>query len=543
MSGYQYSTPFNGTLQSLPYDFLRYATEPGRNIAAGMESLGKIVGDGIGAFLARKDQNSFVDQHLQDLLGEIHSETSSGNIMDRKTPESKLLSGVMHMTKTDSPDAFMEFVGKVPSMPLEKKKALASDLQFMLDRHDKNKMQESEMAYRNAMTQNLLNEMADRKAMAQSENDILSQPTSRDVMSEVPIYKNAFLPDIEGIVQKNIGERNAAQFWLNRAKLNAVPALDEAVALKDQYKKIMDASSGVGPEGARTDYLNPHGLDPDGKVLDALNNQISTAEKILKAPPLQPQFGPGMVPVQGPSRVQTGTQTVTTGKEPISYYEQFVNAAKAMSSRGIKVDANAVNAMLAGKGSNPPLPDGMVPMSTSQTVGNTTTVSENVPVKMAEMQAKMAPQMAERSVHINPELGGGVALAPSSKSAEELRDVGKQLSNGIEALTQLERFTKENGHSINPSTRAKVDPYYNQLISTLRSAWVGPGAVSDKERALMEKAIRNPNAFFSLDSSTLENLKTIKDIMIRGYKGQLESNGIQMKDPNKIDYSGDPRLK
>lgn len=541
MSGYQYSTPFNGTLPALPYDFLRHATDPGRNIAAGMESFGNSISGAITKYLDKKEQNQAADQRLQDLLGILHNESTSGNLMDKNTPESKLLSGVMRMTKTDSPDALMDFVGKVPSMPLEKKKALAFDLQFMLDRHDKNKAQGAEIAYRDALTKNIINEMNNRTALAQAQNEILSQPTQQSVMG--PVYENAFLPDVKGPTKELTPESKAAQFWMNKAKINAMQSMDEAVKAKQEYGAIMNRLAAAAPEGQVPLALSM--ADPDNRSINSINDQIEASRRIMNAPALKPTFAEGMIPVAGPSRKEVGV--VEVGKTPISYYDQFVSAAKSMASRGLPVDVNSVNAIIASKGTNPPLPNGMVPVASSQTVGNTTISSENVPVKMAEMQARMAPQLAERVVNLNPVVGGGTAMAPSSKSAEELRDVGKQLSDGLEAIDFLIEKTGKFGHSLNLKDKAVVDPYYNQLISSLRAAWVGPGAVSNQERELMTKAIRNPNEFFSYDSATKENLKTVRGVLLRGYQHKLQMNGINVggsqQNQTFKDYTGDNRLR
>lgn len=127
MATYSYSAGYQGGgPQAVPSGYIEAYSQAGRNIGAGMQQIGSAIGESLQRYGQNKQENEFLQTRLESLAPYLNTVAQSGNIMDKATPESKLLGSIE----------------KFSSMNLAQKKATLLNAEFFLDRADKAKARE-----------------------------------------------------------------------------------------------------------------------------------------------------------------------------------------------------------------------------------------------------------------------------------------------------------------------------------------------------------------------------------------------------------------
>ena len=98
--------------------------------------------------------------------------------------------------------------------------------------------------------------------------------------------------------------------------------------------------------------------------------------------------------------------------------------------------------------------------------------------------------------------------APTQGEAVKFRVDAAETSEGIRALDELIQIGRK-GSSLSPTDRARAQNLARMIQGRLRPDIVGPGAVSDPDRKVLEQVISNPLQIFTLVDipSLLEDLK------------------------------------
>ena len=104
-------------------------------------------------------------------------------------------------------------------------------------------------------------------------------------------------------------------------------------------------------------------------------------------------------------------------------------------------------------------------------------------------------------------------------SINELVDLTKKISFGTAVPGFMHGFDKD---------LTKVKVLRESLKGALRLEIFGPGVMTDTERALAEKIIGDPTKFFTMDSSQIEMLQTLKRKINYGIRQQLIRGGINI---------------
>lgn len=127
MATYGYSSGYQGGgPQAVPSGYIEAYSQAGRNIGAGMQQIGNTIGESLQRYGQNKQENEFLQTRLESLAPYLNTVAQSGNIMDKNTPESKLLGDIE----------------KFSSMSLPQKKATLLNAEFFLDRADKQRARE-----------------------------------------------------------------------------------------------------------------------------------------------------------------------------------------------------------------------------------------------------------------------------------------------------------------------------------------------------------------------------------------------------------------
>lgn len=127
MATYGYSAGYQGGgPQAVPSGFIESYAQAGRNIGAGIQQIGSAIGESLARYGQNKAESEFLTQRLESLAPYLQSMAQSGNVMDERSPESKILGDIK----------------KFGTMSTPQKKAALLNAEFYLDRADKQRQRE-----------------------------------------------------------------------------------------------------------------------------------------------------------------------------------------------------------------------------------------------------------------------------------------------------------------------------------------------------------------------------------------------------------------
>jgi len=162
MATYGYSAGYQGGgPQPVAPGFIEGYAQAGRSIGAGIQSIGSAIGGALQRYGEKKAENEFLTQRLESLAPYLQTVAQSGNVMDERSPESKLLGDIE----------------KFSSMSIPQKKATLLNAEFYLDRLDKQRAREIQDLQAEAARFNLQTAQ-DAEARRIREQNILSSAIS-----------------------------------------------------------------------------------------------------------------------------------------------------------------------------------------------------------------------------------------------------------------------------------------------------------------------------------------------------------------------------
>ena len=132
--------------------------------------------------------------------------------------------------------------------------------------------------------------------------------------------------------------------------------------------------------------------------------------------------------------------------------------------------------------------------------------------------------------------GSGVFIGGMYKGTNaQLEKYEEEITKLIDArrsVKELQNINDQMGESLSPSAAGKAAVEKMNLAAMLRTDIVGVGTVSNYEQGLMDKVIKDPTDFFSLESKDRAILIALAQRVDRRMKAISSSKGltIQIKD-------------
>lgn len=120
----------------------------------------------------------------------------------------------------------------------------------------------------------------------------------------------------------------------------------------------------------------------------------------------------------------------------------------------------------------------------------------------------------------------GFGYAKTKQAASALKEQRAAVDSASEQIDRLIEIAKEPFDSLRPGLRAEAENIVAGLRGNMRLVLIGPGAVSDEERKVLNSAIANPTDVFSFDSLSITKLKTLKNTMQNKFRAGLRSEGL-----------------
>lgn len=127
----------------------------------------------------------------------------------------------------------------------------------------------------------------------------------------------------------------------------------------------------------------------------------------------------------------------------------------------------------------------------------------------------------------------GLGFAFSTKGADEMRTLVSDLNAAKDSIARLVEISQTPGKAISPELRAEADTIRSTLRGQLRTALVGPGAVTESEQKLLNQVIADPTTIFSLDRVNLTRLNALNEALDRKVQSAAAANIIGYQKPER----------
>lgn len=550
MAQYGYSAGYQGGgPQAVPSGFIEAYSQAGRNIGQGAQAIGSAIGESLQRYGQNKEENQFLQTRLESLAPYLKTVAQGGNIMDKNTPESKLLGDIE----------------KFSSMSLPQKKATLLNAEFFLDRADKAKAREmtdavtaQQLAVAALQLQKGQLDVEDILS-ARKQRDILSgavqygmdQPTTttqtEQVTTEVPgapmpPMPGENVPSVQG--QPTFNEQGYFEALrryqettapeVNIADIKAQLAQLEPMASETPRQfQIPTLKGGMGGMSSAVDRatITETPQQIAGRISEAipkvraLRLQLESAQKQPLEMPRREQFltqveaQPSAMPAPL-SAPLTVTRNVST-QVPISYEDQSKRLTQYLLQQGAKPETLAmVPQILSMVGQR--MPTRVEPVGNIGSVVRFGDKEQFVPA----LKADIGDMLKVKGLTIDfPEFRG---TAPTEKEATDFRDQYSSLLSSrrnIQRLVEIAEMGKATQQT--PQIKAEAEQLSRAAQGALRLDIIGPGTVTDGDRKLLEAIVRNPTDIFSLQSSNVKSLKSLLERAGSGIESKAKSIGLE----------------
>jgi hypothetical protein len=328
MATYGYSAGYQGGgPQAVPSGYIEAYSQAGRNIGAGMQQIGNAIGESLARYGQNKAENEFLQTRLESLAPYLNTVAQSGNIMDKNSPESKLLGDIE----------------KFSSMSIPQKKATLLNAEFFLDRADKQRARELQDIQAEAARFNLQTAQgaeARRLGLEQAISQVAQLPTTQEVTVPAPpaiISSSLMLPAEQ---QPYTPFYQVQQIPGGTIQQPPAPQMPQAPTFggmrfggADQY--TMGLGRNIMPIPAGT---NRSQFTPSAQVQAAQPSGIAPIPQ-REVPAFESQ------PIQ-----RTATET-----QPVGYQERFKQAVDVFQRLGAPINPDAIRSVLEATGTPRPI--------------------------------------------------------------------------------------------------------------------------------------------------------------------------------------------
>lgn len=124
----------------------------------------------------------------------------------------------------------------------------------------------------------------------------------------------------------------------------------------------------------------------------------------------------------------------------------------------------------------------------------------------------------------------GFGFGYTKEDATKLKDYNADYEAARSGIMKLKEVGNMPLKSISPEAIAQADSISRMIMASLRTQVLGPGAVTDAERAILEKIVSNPTTIFSLDSTNQKRLDTLMDTLKTNRNQKAKAYGFTVPD-------------
>ena len=512
MATYSYSAGYQGGgPQAVPSGYIEAYSQAGRNIGAGMQQIGSAIGESLQRYGQNKAENEFLQTRLESLAPYLNTVAQSGNIMDKNTPESKLLGDIE----------------KFSSMSLPQKKATLLNAEFFLDRADKQRAREMQDIQAEAARFNLQTAQgaeARRLGLEQAISQVAQLPTTQDVT----------VPASPAIISSSLNIPAEQQPYTPFYQVQQIPG--GTIQQPPAPQMPQGPTFGGMSFGGGQQYTQGLGRNIMPIPAGTTRSQFTPSPQVQAAPPA------GIAPIsqrEVPAFESQPIQRTATETQPVGYQDRFRQAIDVFQRFNVPINPEAIRGVLEATGT--PQPTTVEQVRDLGSVVRFGGKEQFVPRK----ETNIDDMLKIRGMTIDfPEFKG---TAPSAKEAETFRE---QYSNLLTSRRDLGRLIEianmGAGTQQTPQIKAEADQLARTVQGAMRLDILGPGTVTDSDRKMLESIVRNPTDIFSLSSSNKKALEGLLSRATNGITTRAQSLGLQVSTPqagqSRSSLASDPRV-
>lgn len=190
---------------------------------------------------------------------------------------------------------------------------------------------------------------------------------------------------------------------------------------------------------------------------------------------------------------------------------------------------------------------GKLPMVSTQEIPKVgTLVNVGGEQKLVEAkQPTFSDLTKQQALTINfPEFRG---MAPTEKEAADFREQYSNVDQSRKNIGRLIEIAKMGKIAQqDPVIKSEAEQLARAAQGALRLDIIGPGTVTDRDRALLESIVRNPTDIFSLQSSNIKSLNSLLDRAGAGLESKAKALGLEAAKTERAaqqsPLSSDPRV-
>ena len=328
MATYGYSSGYQGGgPQAVPSGYIEAYSQAGRNIGAGMQQIGSAIGESLQRYGQNKAENEFLQTRLESLAPYLNTVAQSGNIMDKNTPESKLLGDIE----------------KFSSMSLPQKKATLLNAEFFLDRADKQRAREMQDIQAEAARFNLQTAQgaeARRLGLEQAISQVAQLPTTQDVT----------VPASPAIISSSLNIPAEQQPYTPFYQVQQIPG--GTIQQPPAPQMPQGPTFGGMSFGGGQQYTQGLGRNIMPIPAGTTRSQFTPSPQVQAAPPA------GIAPIsqrEVPAFESQPIQRTATETQPVGYQDRFRQAVNVFQRLGAPINPDAIRSVLEATGTPRPI--------------------------------------------------------------------------------------------------------------------------------------------------------------------------------------------
>lgn len=541
MATYGYSAGYQGGgPQAVPSGFIEAYSQAGRNIGAGIQQIGSAIGESLARYGQSKAENEFLTQRLESLAPYLQSMAQSGNVMDERSPESKILGDIK----------------KFGTMSTPQKKAALLNAEFYLDRLDKQRAREltdeatrQQLALGQLQLEDILEKRKQQGIITEAIKYGLEQPTTTTQTQQVtdtiefPPMPGVSTPAVQATPSQ--AEATAARYFMGRYGQAAqdlarygtdlgrqANALNVSPTPQVSYPPVFPFPGRPSPTRVESPIDAAARVEANTRLrqqqLAESQAALQQAGIMAKSPALQTVGPRTLQPEQPAQMIQQPAQTITRNvstQVPISYEDQSKRLTQYLIQQGARPETIAmVPQILETVGQRRP--------TTVEQVGDIGSIvrfgkeERFVPAK----EANLENILKVRGLTVNfPEFQGQANTESEAKDFREQYATNLRLREQVADLLELTKLGKAQLQT--PENKAKAQGLSRALKATMRKEILGEGVVTQPDQAILDAVIPDPTVLFSWPSANRTALENLVSRANSNLNIKAKSYGLQSISP------------
>jgi hypothetical protein len=328
MAQYGYSAGYQGGgPSSVPSGYIEAYAQAGRNLGQGVQAIGNVIGESLQRYGQNKEENQFLTSRLESLAPYLQTVAQSGNIMDKNSPESKLLGDIE----------------KFSSMSIPQKKATLLNAEFFLDRADKQRAREIQDIQAEAARFTLQTAQG-----AEARRLGLEQAISQ--VAQLPATQEVTVPAPPAIISSSLNIPAEQQPYTPFYQVQQIPG--GAIQQPPAPQMPQGPTFGGMSFGGAQQYTQGLGRNIMPIPAGTNRSQFTPSAQVQAAPPA------GIAPIpqrEVPAFESQPIQRTATETQPVSYQDRFKQAVDVFQRLGAPINPDAIRSVLEATGTPRPI--------------------------------------------------------------------------------------------------------------------------------------------------------------------------------------------